>query len=58
MITTLLIHSSICFLQNAPGVVKPLGFFDPLGFSKGVSEDRVRFYQGRYNIRPPGVFWV
>jgi hypothetical protein len=31
--------------EEMPGVTAPLGFFDPLGFSKDVSEGRLRFYR-------------
>lgn len=34
----LLIVKTVFGFQNLPGVSKPLGFFDPLGFSKGKTE--------------------
>ena len=32
-------------IRAMPGVTAPLGFFDPLGFSQGQSEGRVKFYR-------------
>ena len=31
--------------EDMPGVSAPLGFFDPAGFSDGVSEGRIKFYR-------------
>merc|ERR1711907_798215 len=32
-------------IKNLPGVIAPTGFFDPAGFSSGLSEGRARFYR-------------
>ena len=32
-------------VEALPGVTPPLGFFDPLAFSTGASEGRIRFYR-------------
>lgn len=32
-------------VQNLAGISAPLGFFDPLGFTKGASEGKIRFYR-------------
>merc|ERR1719217_1204607 len=31
--------------KTLPGITGPLGFFDPLGFSEGASEGKVKFYR-------------
>ena len=31
--------------QNLPGVVSPIGFFDPLGFTDGIDENSMRRYR-------------
>ena len=32
-------------VRSMPGITGPLGFFDPLGFSEGASEGKVKFYR-------------
>ena len=31
--------------KTMPGVSGPLGFFDPLGFTEGASEGKIKFYR-------------
>jgi hypothetical protein len=31
--------------RSMPGITEPLGFFDPLGLSEGISEGKLRFYR-------------
>merc|ERR1719486_581339 len=31
--------------RSMPGITEPLGFFDPLGLSTGISEGKLRFYR-------------
>jgi len=39
--------AALCLVPNTqlPGVTKPLGFFDPVEFSKDISPGRYRFYR-------------
>merc|ERR1711871_682668 len=32
-------------VKTMPGVLEPTGFFDPIGFTEGVSEGKARFYR-------------
>jgi len=32
-------------VKELPGITDPLGFFDPIGFTEGASEGKVRFYR-------------
>lgn len=32
-------------VKNMAGITEPVGFFDPAGFSEGISEGRMRFYR-------------
>merc|ERR1719230_250613 len=32
-------------IKDMPGVLPPVGFFDPVGFSEDLSEGRIRFYR-------------
>merc|ERR1719235_1864170 len=32
-------------VKDMPGITEPLGFFDPLGFSEGASEGKIKFYR-------------
>ena len=32
-------------VRSMPGVTAPLGFFDPMGFSEGASEGKIKFYR-------------
>ena len=32
-------------VRAMPGITDPLGFFDPLGFTEGASEGKIKFYR-------------